>query len=151
MTAPSASVAAVQKALGCWFEDTVAGVFCNKHHCYADQRHESIDMCEVAVAAADAAVEAALEEVVIHVRGFGDVGGVDASMIVGNLADVANGTIDAAQAHGHDVKRSTVRDLNGWLREAHATVTVDPDHPMWHRFLRPSDEWPRADRIEARP
>jgi len=80
---------------------------------------------------------------VIHVCGFG-TNGIKASLVEGSLAEVANRTLDAIRSHGHDVRVATVRDLDGWLKEVHATVTVEPDQPMWHRFITPSEPWPMA-------
>ncbi|MGZ4516421.1 MAG: hypothetical protein ACXVXN_00640 [Mycobacteriaceae bacterium] len=58
MAASEAAVTAAQAKAGCWFEETAAGLFCNAHHCYADQRHETRDECDVIAAIADAAVDA---------------------------------------------------------------------------------------------
>jgi hypothetical protein len=90
---------------------------------------------------------------VIHIRGFGPpperpdelATGVSAAVIEGGLPEIAQATLDACRNIGHDVKVSTLRDLDGWLREVHAIVTI-PGHeerPMWHRFVSPGEEWKR--------
>ena len=95
------------------------------------------------------------EQVVLHVWGFGAeagrmVSGVGAAIIPGDLSEVAESTIEGMRSHGHDVKVSTVRTLDGWLREVHAVCPVDPDNPMWHRFLTPGEQWKRVDGRESR-
>lgn len=91
---------------------------------------------------------------VIHVSGFAAgadhtemVSGVRAVVIEGELGDIAQRTIDAMRdcEKPRDIQVSTVRTLDGWLREVHAVVTIEghEDRPMWHRFLTPdSDSWP---------
>lgn len=101
---------------------------------------------------------------VIHIRGFlatdgrpEMVSGVDASIIEGRLVDVANETLAAIEDADkpRDVQKWTVRTLDGWLREVHATVTIEghEDRPMWHRFVEPGEEWKRSERVsdEATP
>lgn len=92
---------------------------------------------------------------VLHIRGFGPppsspddlVSGVSASVLEGDLSDLSRGVLDQCRAFGHDVKVSTVRDLDGWLREVYAVVTIPGhnDRPMWHRFVIPGEHWKRAD------
>ena len=90
---------------------------------------------------------------ILHVWGFGAypshpediVSNVSVSTHEGDLADVANGVLGAIE---HPKQVATVRTLDGRLREVHAVVTVNPDSPMWHRFLTASEQWPTRKEAE---
>lgn len=81
------------------------------------------------------------DDIVIVVSGFGSEGDVRAAIHHGKLSDVVNGVLNEIRSFGSEVKMQTVRSLDGWLREVRATVIVDPENPMWMRFLKPSEPW----------
>lgn len=103
-------------------------------------------LAEVRARAAAGERERVSRDGVMHIWGFGRPGpemvsGVAVALCPGELAEVANHAINDARGHGYEVSVQTVRSLDGWLREVHAAWAVDPEHPMWHRFVYPSAPW----------
>lgn len=111
MAASEAAVTAAQAKAGCWFEETVAGLFCNAHHCYADQRHETRSECDVIASIADAAVDADRASIQAET----------AKSVTVALADLIEPFSGIGMANG-----ATRADVARWLRDRADRIEAQP-------------------------